>query len=1116
MRKLLAAICFTLSILALQVLAFGEGKERLELPNPSFESGADGYWMSNQSVAAIDAETSTAGAHSLCLFPGASQVDAVFFVPFRKDMAYRLSFDCKGSDGAKAPSLGLSAMLQGSAPIMFWERPASSDAPAKIIPATKWTRYETVLGPFPSEAQGKVVMTVGLFLSAVGSSPQGKLWIDNISVEIEPYVPQENKGKGEEKDKKPQASADPKQLQDGKDVKSTEKKEDIVKAATSGGQDLIRIELPDPVRIFERPVTLKITAPASDGGTLKLEISDFKGRIRDSFTADANTGIETLISTPGYYSASVSLTKDGNIVETKSTSFLVASPLPADYYSTPHPAFGVWGVPGGEMMRIAGAKWTRLLFWPQFQPKDFAGTPPSPEKLKARSPVKVIKNLNVLNAFKKMGPVAKEDWPEILEKMGRQIVADRGLVDVWETQNEPMVGENFHGSMEDVMEIISTQSRLVRELDPGTPLAGICINPMSANQYAQYIGYYKRLGIARVIDAVMLHPYIPNAASPDNSGYVETLKRLSRELKEITGKDVPLYISEIGYSTKPGGEVSEIEQAAYLARVVLLNRQVEELKACVWHIGLYNDPRGPQRERDFSILRGHPEKSPIREPKPAFAAWATVSRQTYNAEYVGELEFGRGVRVFLFSRNSCPLLAAYSLSKTRKTLKIPLGGGKITVTDLCGTSVELPTSSGVVQLEVDESPSYIAGFDPEDVKRLGRLKVIFTPEELKARPGQDVHLAMSGTPLALEGSEIKVETPAGWTVSFSGSGESRDITLAVPSNALPGEQTLFIHLLKDGESKHIWRREMQILPPVELSDMKLVPGADGSSTLSFLPVGAGLKEIRVDLLEDDKPLASGKVEVGRAAAIKTPALSFGRPHIYSALVDAGNGYKWKTPLLTLNQFPILKAKSGAAVSKQAGFDLAGGEYSKGSIEGAIDRPTGRLRLGWNESSLFLRVETLDRWHVVKELPEELWAADSLQIGVSVKQDEMIHPNNDGIQETLYSEFGVMASRDGECVSNVWASSNRNLSELGKKLPGMKGRWSRTGDTTVYELEIPWQSLNVKNPRLGMHIKFSLLINDADESKQRHWLEWYSGIGNGKDISLYGEGVLATETPDAGK
>ena len=212
----------------------------------------------------------------------------------------------------------------------------------------------------------------------------------------------------------------------------------------------------------------------------------------------------------------------------------------------------------------------------------------------------------------------------------------------------------------------------------------------------------------------------------------------------------------------------------------------------------------------------------------------------------------------------------------------------------------------------------------------------------------------------------------------------------------------------------------------------------------------------------------------------------------------------------------MMAKNGSAVVNQSGFDLAGGEYSKGSIDGGFDRPEGRIRLSWNKSSFLLRVETHDRWHVVKESPETMFGADSLQIGVSVGQDEMIHPNNDGIQETSYSEFGVMPSGGGECASHVWASSNRNLSELSKPLPDLKVRWSRADDITVYELEIPWKSLNVKNPRPGMHLKFSLLVNDADESKQRHWLEWYSGIGNGKDPSLYGEGILADDTSGAGR
>ena len=87
----------------------------------------------------------------------------------------------------------------------------------------------------------------------------------------------------------------------------------------------------------------------------------------------------------------------------------------------------------------------------------------------------------------------------------------------------------------------------------------------------------------------MLHPYIPGAQSPDGSGYVDILNRLDREITALAGQRVPMYISEIGYSTKPGGEVTELQQAAYLARVVLLNRQIPGLAACVWHNGLWNE-----------------------------------------------------------------------------------------------------------------------------------------------------------------------------------------------------------------------------------------------------------------------------------------------------------------------------------------------------------------------------------------------------------------------------------------------------------------------------------------------------------------------------------------------
>ena len=43
---------------------------------------------------------------------------------------------------------------------------------------------------------------------------------------------------------------------------------------------------------------------------------------------------------------------------------------------------------------------------------------------------------------------------------------------------------------------------------------------------------------------------------------MDILNRLDREITDLAGQRVPMYISEIGYSTKPGGEVTELQQAA--------------------------------------------------------------------------------------------------------------------------------------------------------------------------------------------------------------------------------------------------------------------------------------------------------------------------------------------------------------------------------------------------------------------------------------------------------------------------------------------------------------------------------------------------------------------------
>lgn len=1080
---------FAMSALCGALLApCAAGAETFPLDNPSFEKGTGGYWLNRPALASIDGDESTQGARSLRFdLPGGKSVDTVFYIPSRTGETWTLEFDAKAEG---EPLLQLKVMLHGEKPVCFWTPDKGTKALAELHPEGKWTRMKCVFGPLPAKAMGKDVGKAAVYLSISSDAP-AKLWLDNLAISSAPGEAADAAKPAPRSAPKPSAKPDA-----PKTVETKSKK-------TPPDAGSLTLSLPGDLKIYEKPVEISLSCKASlkEGSLIRLRLLDFRDRQLLDETANAGGTVRAQIGKPGYYKAEAILETDGAAVEMKTSSFMIAIPLPDDFYSTPEPAFGVWCGVDWKLLKLAGAKWTRQLFFTQFQKPDFKGDAPSAQAIASKNPIKVIKCLNVLSPFKKMTAVPQDAWSGLLDKTGKEITASKGLIDVWETQNEPMVGENFHGSMADVVDIISNESRLIRKIAPGMPIAGICINPMSANQYGQIIGYYRNFAMDRLIDAVMIHPYIPNAAAPDSSGYPEMLARLSRDLKEITGRDVPIYISEIGYSTKPGGEVSELEQAAYIARVALINRGFPNLKACVWHCGLWNDA-GSRRELDYGILRPHPKGSPIREPKPAFAAMATMARQTYDASYLGELEFGRGAKALLFSRKGLPLIVAYSLSKTPKTLKIPLSGGKASITDLCGTPSETNTENGLLTITVDEAPVYISGGGADDIARLNGLKVEFSPQELKVKPGHEAVISMKGAPLAEAGVSLKVETPAGWTAETAGAGDHRTVKLKIPANASPGEQSFYIHLVKDGGSRRIWNREVAIQAPIELEGVECSPsGDDHAVALRFIPKSErNDAAFKLNVFEDAKKLASGEFRTGGQANMKIPQPAFGRPHQYTAEIDDGLRKPWTVRLPALNRFQISQRMSK--------FSIGNGAPSRGSVEGAFDKPQGTVSLGWSEKALLVSVETKDKWFETAKTLESMWNGDSLQIGVAVPQSEMIHANNDGIQETAFTSFGLMPSEGGVCKSWVWASSNRNLAELSVPLPGVDAKWTREGDTTRYEASIPWASLNVKAPRPGLELKFSLLINDADESKQRHWVEWYGGIASGMDVSLYGDAVLA--------
>lgn len=1049
--------------------------QEVKLNNPSFESGTGGYWINNPSAARIDTAESSAGQKSLAVTPpGGKTVSIVFNTPYKPDTIYELSFDAKTSAPDNPPQLTLAVMLQGQKPICFYnnkKQTAALATPAKLTGSWQTLKYK--IGPVPPKAMGKELKRLMFYINTKGTA-EGKVWIDNLRLITSPS-------------------------------------EAAAPAEKAPAKQPVAFFFPGPVQIYENSPEIRVKAETGNG-ILSVKAVDAFGRT--VLERKGKPGEETLtlrFPGPDYYHLTAEVIRNGRSVARQETSLLLTTPLPADYYSTPYPEFGVWGGLDAQLRRFGGAKWDRQLFFTQFQKKNAKAVPPSQEQIAKREPVKIIRCLNILNPFKRMEAVPPENRAELAARLETEITSKRGLVDVWETQNEPMVGENFHGTMNDVMDIIRLESAAVRKADPGRTIAGICINPMSANQYAQYIGYYKKYGIDKYIDAVMLHPYIPGAQNPDASGYAETLNRLQKELHDIAGRPVPMYISEIGYSTKPGGEITELQQAAYLARVVILNRTIKELKACVWHIGLWNDATS-QRELDFGLLRKHPKKSPVREPKPAFAAWATVSRMTYDAELVQELNIGRKLRVWLFDKRGTPMLIAYSLLPEPVDFQIVMNTPEVSVTEVCGKSFTQKLEDGILKLRLTEAPVYIVGGNRNDFTG-NKFNAEFSPENPAVVPGetQTVKIRLPDG-LASAAGKLSVQSDLPLTSRITGSGKEWNATLSVPARTLPGDHELFFRLEENGSGKYIWQKTLTVKPPAELTDVTAVPnggdpqirfGVTGNSS------GSGSSFV-LEILENDQVVSISRIDSGKPGTATLLNTKTGRKNRYSARVTASDGFRWTQNLpqgLVPVKIPRLQNALDVPLPSwpvSGRYEIANGTESIHGLKGAFDRPTGTIRMAYDDTCLYFAIDVKDRDFRPAKSAASLWDGDSLQIGVSVPQRDMIRPNNDGIQETAYAEFGIKAD-SASPDSWVWASMNLNNMPLHGPVPGIIMKNSYADGTIHYRAAIPWKTLNIK-PAKGMTMGLSILVNDRDPAG-RHWVEWFSGIANGKDPSAYGTAVL---------
>ncbi len=355
---------------------------------------------------------------------------------------------------------------------------------------------------------------------------------------------------------------------------------------------------------------------------------------------------------PGYVALTGVASAAGKPAYRYETGAACVKPMdPGDAAPNPHSIFGVW-VGGGH--EAIGAKWDRRLIRITSITKvgetyQFAGGKPGvpvgrwgwgPKSLNRIacfvSMAKWLSSKPDRADYYKWSPSSWDEYAKVL----KWIVSGTSKAGIrhYEVWNEPVPYAGWMGPMESVVKLHEVTYRAVKAVQPDAVVLGPCPYTFKWD----FLKKFFELGGGRWIDAVVIHAY--DSAPPD-AHFRANMRKLRALLKPYGFADKDIYITEWGYRTP---YVTEHEQAQYLVRAFVYAR-AERVRALIWH--MLWDWSGTRNPKNHIADPGHAIKRFDHTPRPAWVAYAVMTRMLENARFVGSAPgLGPTQRGFVFER----------------------------------------------------------------------------------------------------------------------------------------------------------------------------------------------------------------------------------------------------------------------------------------------------------------------------------------------------------------------------------------------------------------------------------------------------------------------------------
>lgn len=304
-----------------------------------------------------------------------------------------------------------------------------------------------------------------------------------------------------------------------------------------------------------------------------------------------------------------------------------------------------------------------------------------------------------------------------------KIPAEQQIFEIWNEPWDKMSPEDFAIVSQWALEVVLKDR----------PNAIVGPNLLGNTSEFEYDARVIKAGGLKGMKMVALHPY----GSSENR---EWMRNYRAWLKEKTGTDMQIHITEFGSHSTPEGPAKRTEQDQ-ANRVVrqALTLYAEGVDSLHPHWLGQTEANRTYLEDWFGFVRKD------ETPKPVLLAYANTAHLIDSHKYIGDVWYGPRVGAMLFEKNGLHTLALWTLGDNpgdgaTKEVEISPGVETVEFVEIDGRSRPLAATGGKVKLTLTEAPVYLVGVSPDLAKSASKeLRADLWPKP--AKPVRPVRVA---------------------------------------------------------------------------------------------------------------------------------------------------------------------------------------------------------------------------------------------------------------------------------------------------------------------------------------------------------------------------------------